>query len=292
MRALSSSRANGFVRLGLVVLVLLVVWLAFQALRGPETSGQFPTAPTATAYAVAFQATVAAAETAQPSATRQPTPQTAAQPTAVAPTRATTAVAPSTAAPAVTSQVATTVPAPVPTLGPTQAPSGAGPAEPVRTATVSSVGADRPSTATVVPTVPPDVEQEIADAYLNKYWQAKADAFYLLDPAPLEAVAAGPELDRLRQRIEDDKAQGRATLVKTQHTFAVSWARDGEAEVVDRYADMSIWVDATTKEPLPGQVEPPIDSAPIHKVVDKLQFIDGTWKVTDGVEIVEAQAAP
>jgi hypothetical protein len=136
------------------------------------------------------------------------------------------------------------------------------------------------------------VEQAISDAYLNRYWQAKADALYSLDPAPLQAVAAGPELARLQQRIEDDKAQNRATLVKTQHTFAVSWARDGQAQVVDRYVDMSIWVDPTTHEQLPGQAQPSIDSAPIHRVVDNLQLIDGTWKVTDGTEIVDGQTAP
>src|SRR4051794_22491993 len=66
---------------GLVALVLLVVWLGFQAVKGPATSGQFPTAPTATAYALAFQATVSAADTAEPRATPVPTTQPTVAPT-------------------------------------------------------------------------------------------------------------------------------------------------------------------------------------------------------------------
>jgi hypothetical protein len=291
----------GVTMLGLLVLVLVVVWLAFLALKGPQTSSEFPSPATATAYARAFQATVAAADTAEPRPTRQATAASVAQPTAVP--RRVPVVLPPPAAAAATPQVATTVPAPAaqppttaavaasaPTPAPTQAAAPGSQTEPVRTATAATVRGDQSATGSPVPTVAPDLEQAISDAYLGKYWQARADALYSLDPAPLQDVAAGPELARLQQRIEDDKAQGRATLVKTQHTFAVSWAHDGEAQVVDRYADMSIWVDATTHELLPGQVEPSVDAAPVHKVIDNIQFINGTWKVTDGVEVVDGEA--
>ena len=291
----------GVTMLGLVVLVLVVVWLAFQALKGPPTAGQFPSPATATAIERNFEATVSAADTAQPRPTTRPTTQPATQPTA-APTRAPTALSAPVAATEATPQIATTVPrtadqvattqVAAATSAPTPAAAAASQAEPARTATVAPAGDARSATETPAPTVAPDVEQAISDAYLSNYWQAKADALYSLDPTPLQQVAAGPELTRLEQRIQDDKAQGRATLVKTQHTFAVSWAQDGEAQVVDRYADMSIWVDATTHAPLPGQVEPSPDSAPIHKVVDNLQFIDGTWKVTDGAEVVDGQTTP
>src|SRR2546425_12220334 len=75
----------GLTMAGLAVLVIAVVWLAFRVVRGPETSGQFPTAPTATAYARSFEATVAAADTAQPRlaqqvATPQPVAHAAAPP--------------------------------------------------------------------------------------------------------------------------------------------------------------------------------------------------------------------
>src|SRR5438552_15950044 len=96
--------------LGLVVLVLVVVWLAFQVLKGPQTAGEFPSAPTATAYARSFQATVAAADTAEPRPTRQLTPQAAAQPTAVTSAGPPTALPAAAAAPAATLVVATTVP--------------------------------------------------------------------------------------------------------------------------------------------------------------------------------------
>ncbi len=277
---------------GLIALVLLVVWLGFQAVRGPVTSGQFPTAPTATAYARAFQATVSAADTTEPRATLPPTPQPTVAPTA-APTRAPTAVSAPAAASAATPQVATTVPAPAlvrPPTTPAVATTSAAMPAPTQAPTTTSAGASA-VIATPWPTAAPDVEAALSDAY-TQYWQVRSDAFLSLDTTPLSQVAAGPDLARLQKYIEDEQAAGRATQVKIQHTFAVSWAHDGRAQIVDRYADMSIWVDATTHEPLPGQTEPTVDNAPVHKVVDDLQLIDGVWKVTDSVEVVDGETTP
>jgi hypothetical protein len=274
---------------GLVALVLLVVWLGFQAVRGPQTSGQFPTAPTATEYARAFQATVSAADTTEPRATLPPTPQ----PTA-APTRAPTAVSAPAAAPGATPQVATTVPSSigaqtgikVPTPSSAQTPEAASQLEPVRTVTSATAGSGGAASPTPWPTVAPELEAAVSSAYTH-YWQVTSDAFLSLDPTALSQVAVGPELSRLQKHIEDERSAGHATQVKIQHSFFVLAANDHQAQVADNYHDFSIWVDPDTHEPLPGQSEPSsIETAPEFKLIYDLQIVDGTWKVTDGVQVV------
>jgi hypothetical protein len=119
----------------------------------------------------------------------------------------------------------------------------------------------------------------------------KADAFFALDPAPLSQVSTGPELTRLEERLADDQAAGRATRVKTEHNFVVLSANDNHAQVADDYRDLSIWVDPSTHEPLPGESEPASSEvAPEHKVVYDLVFSEGTWKVADGVELAAQEA--
>jgi len=164
---------------GLVALVLLVVWLGFQAVKGPETSGQFPTAPTATAYALAFQATVSAIDTAEPRPTRPPTPQ----PT-VAPTQARAANRASTTAPA-PNTVGTGVPADtagarstsvtaavagqaIPQPTPASEGAGADQVQPSRTATVDA--SNQRASETPVPPVSSEMQQLVGAAY-TEYWQ-------------------------------------------------------------------------------------------------------------------------
>jgi hypothetical protein len=128
----------------------------------------------------------------------------------------------------------------------------------------------------------------VSGAY-NRYWQVKADAFYLLDASQLSDVATGAELSRLEQRISDSQANDRATRVRVQHDFVVVSAQGDQAEVADDYRDFSVWIDPSTHQPLPGQTEPTADTAPEHKVLIDLQLSDGTWKVADGVELVRQE---
>jgi hypothetical protein len=54
-----------------------------------------------------------------------------------------------------------------------------------------------------------------------------------------------------------------------------------EAVIADEYEDRSIYIDATTKEPLdPSTPEP--QPGPIAKVRKLLQNVDGVWKVAGG----------
>src|SRR5919205_3290510 len=97
----------GAAMVGLVVLVLAVVWLAFQLLKGPSTAAEYPAAPTLTVYAQYFGATATVAEAAH----RTAVAEQAATPQSVQATSAPAALPAPTAAPAATPDVATTVPA-------------------------------------------------------------------------------------------------------------------------------------------------------------------------------------
>jgi hypothetical protein len=129
------------------------------------------------------------------------------------------------------------------------------------------------------PTPPPELDAEISEAYLH-YFQVTTDALYALDPTGLDDVAANGELAALEKNIEDNRALGRALDTDVQHSFIVSNVDGDNADVADRYEDSSVYVDATTHEPLPGQVRPASpDVAPVVTVIYHLQRIDGVWKV-------------
>ena len=263
---------------GLVALILLVAWLGFQAVRGPQTSGQIPTAPTATAYALAFQATVSAADTAEP----RPTPPPTAQPT-VAPTRAPTAALAPAAALVATPQVATTVPNAA-LVRPTTTTTDIGATTSTPAASVTQLAAQS-ATASPVPTLDPELASEVSAAYA-RYWQVLADADWSNDPSTLDQVAAGEELLRLRSSIVEDQAHGRATRIRVQHSFLVTSVRDGQAEVDDHIQDLSVYVDPNTHEPLPGEVEPSsAEAAPTTDATFQLQLLDDTWKVISAARI-------
>jgi hypothetical protein len=123
----------------------------------------------------------------------------------------------------------------------------------------------------------PASAQQVSDAYV-KYFQVSADALYDLDPTPLDAVAAGAELDALRYSIERDRTEGRALKTDVKHNYLVVWVQGDDADIADHYSDSSIWVDATTKQALPGEVAP-TSEAPIVSILYHLHRVDGAWKV-------------
>jgi hypothetical protein len=130
--------------------------------------------------------------------------------------------------------------------------------------------------------VAPELEAQVSDAYKH-YWQVKANSFLALDPGPLDSVAAGNELTALRKDLENDRANGRATRMKVQNNFIVVSANDDQAQVADRLRDLSIYVDPSTQQPLPAEIEPASpEVAPEVKAIYQLQRIDGVWKVVDG----------
>jgi hypothetical protein len=122
----------------------------------------------------------------------------------------------------------------------------------------------------------------VLDAYLN-YFQVSGQALYNLDPAPLSAVAADRELQGLTDSIEQDRRQGRALKTNVKHNVLVVRVEGDDAELVDTYDDSSIWVDPSTKQPLPGEVAPATpDVAPVVSIKYQLHRFDGLWKVVSG----------
>jgi hypothetical protein len=171
------------------------------------------------------------------------------------------------------------------TSAPTPASTSASRAEPARTATVAPAGDAESATETTAATVTPELAAEVSTAYAL-YWQVLADADYLNDPSSLDQVAAGEQLDTLRKDIAEDQSQGRATRVRVQHSFLVASVHGDRAEVDDHLQDLSIFVDPTSHDPLPGEVEPTsVDSAPTFDAKFQLQLIDGTWKVTSAARV-------
>jgi hypothetical protein len=127
--------------------------------------------------------------------------------------------------------------------------------------------------------VDPELSAEVSAAYLH-YWQVVSDSSLSLDPSHLGDVTAGDQLAALQKNLDEDKAAGRAIRMDIQHNFVVVSASPTEAEVADRSRDLSIWVDPTSGDPLPGQVQPASpDQAPEVDAVLDLQKIDGQWKV-------------
>jgi hypothetical protein len=191
-------------------------------------------------------------------------------------------VAAPTQAAVVAAQPATSVPTPVPTGTPVPI---AQPKEP--TPLAAQV---RTPVATVaagpLPTPTGDQAAEIAAAYEN-YFGVTSDALLNLDPSELDQVAAGPALAGLRQTIEQDRTEGRALETNVEHDVYVIGYQGDEAQVADRYKDLSIYVDPVTHAPLPGQVPPAsADVAPAVTVIYQLHRIAGAWKVVSGQRIV------
>lgn len=92
------------------------------------------------------------------------------------------------------------------------------------------------------------LEDEIGQAYLE-YWDAYSSALLELDPSLAGDHAAGEELDRIEEEIQDLAIQGLALRIRVEHNFTVVEASDISATVIDNIVNNSFLVDAETKEP-------------------------------------------
>jgi hypothetical protein len=203
-------------------------------------------------------------------------------PVAPAPTAQVAPLAPATFAPAVAVGSA-----PRPTSLPTPAPAAAAATSTSASAVAPTVGPAGAAAATPaieptpLPTVAPELRREIEDAY-TRYWDARAEAAWTLDPSPLNEVATGDELLALRRDIDQLRTEGHAVKGEVQHQYTVVRVNLDEAQVLDRLRDFSIYVDATTKEPLPGQARPTEADAPLSTSLYFLHKVDGAWRVERG----------
>jgi hypothetical protein len=150
------------------------------------------------------------------------------------------------------------------------------------------VSPTEPATAVATPVVSPvdpATDQEVSDAYLH-YFDVTGQALLNNDPTGLDAVAAGPPLDGLKQSIAQQQAAGKALETDVVHHYNVVHIQgepDDEVSVVDHYKDLSYWVDPTTHEALAGQSIPSSEAdAPEVDAVYHLRQVDGVWKVVGG----------
>jgi hypothetical protein len=130
--------------------------------------------------------------------------------------------------------------------------------------------------ATAGPSATPSLEEEISEAYLV-YWDAYSKALLELDLSQVDEVAAGEQLERIRQEIEDFRSQGVALRVVVEHDFVLVEASSTKATVVDEIINNSFFVDPVTKEPPTAE-----GSGEVLKDTYQLEKTDGRWIVTNG----------
>jgi hypothetical protein len=146
--------------------------------------------------------------------------------------------------------------------------NGQGSPTPAATATATVAPTQTPAaTATVSP------EDEVVTAYLH-YWDAYSQALLDLNPALVEGVAAGEELQRIQEEIDGLRSQGLALRVDVSHNFVLLDVTSDSATLYDEITNNSFYVDAETKEPAQGS-----GSGEILKDTFYFQKIGGDWKV-------------
>jgi hypothetical protein len=126
--------------------------------------------------------------------------------------------------------------------------------------------------------IPIGLRQEIEDAY-DRFWRVRADAALRLDVSHLPEVAAGTALDIETRNVEQLRAEGRAGRYVVDLRYGVIEASQTSALVAAKYQNRSYFIDARTKQPL----APTPAAAEEVKMTFKLEKIDGTWKVVEGV---------
>jgi hypothetical protein len=227
----------------------------------------------------------------QPAPTTVPTQRPPSQPAVTPQPTATNAPAP-TSAP---TPLVITIGAATPTAGQETQPAGGAPASeptPLPTTaiqvqpTAATVTAptvpptpELSSQATSAPAIDPALQAEVLDAY-SRYWQIEAEALLNLDSSNLDQVMYGQELLATEAYIEQLRGQAKAGRTDVEHSIQLIEATPDEAEILDRLIDRSVFVDPTTKEPLPPEQQASKPQAEVPTTY-YLRKIDGIWKVTN-----------
>ena len=141
---------------------------------------------------------------------------------------------------------------PLPTSRPTAVPTAVATAQPTTDQHSSAAPAGQTAEPSPFPTVAPELRREVETAY-TQYWDARAQAVWTLDAAPLDNVSTGDELLALRHDVQQLRTDDRAIKVEVEHQFTVIRVDGDQAQVLDRLRDYSIYVDPTSKQPLPGR---------------------------------------
>jgi hypothetical protein len=126
--------------------------------------------------------------------------------------------------------------------------------------------------------VDPALQAEILDAY-DRFWQVSDDALATLDGSHLSEVMDGIELVAAETYIDQLRSQGRAAVGSEDHSITIVSATPEDAVIHDKVVDHGVFVDPTTREPLPPEQQAKPDTeidATYH-----LRKIDDVWKVVD-----------
>jgi hypothetical protein len=116
-------------------------------------------------------------------------------------------------------------------------------------------------------------EAEVEAAYLHS-WDVYADAVLNLDDSKLSSDYAGDALTVVVGDVEQLRAEGAVARMSVEHNYTIT-VQQGVAQVIDRYTNHSVKLDAATREAM--EPDP-------NEVVNEqylLQKLDGTWKVID-----------
>lgn len=117
------------------------------------------------------------------------------------------------------------------------------------------------------------IEREVEAAYLRS-WEVFAKAALTWETSELADVFAGEQLERTRRDIEQRAKDRRRARYEVEHNYEIK-LMDGEtAQVVDRYRNHSVRVDADSLEP----IEPDPDE--VISEIYVLERREGAWKVT------------
>ena len=156
---------------------------------------------------------------------------------------------------------------------------GGGDASPTPTPTATVAASPTVTPTEPVPTATPSLEEreaEVSAAYLA-YWDAYAEAVLNLDVSLVEGLAAGDELESIREEIEGLRAEGVAMRIVVEHDFMVVDLTATDAIVIDELVNNSFTVDPETKEPFEAE-----GAGNALRDTVRLELMDGRWVVVSG----------
>jgi len=110
------------------------------------------------------------------------------------------------------------------------------------------------------------------------YWEVLDDALATLDGSKLSEVMDGPELVAAQAYLDQLKSENKASAGAADHEITLVSATSEDAVIYDKLVDHSVFVDPTTREPLPPEQQGsgPDPAVPSYYY---LRQVDGIWKV-------------
>lgn len=156
----------------------------------------------------------------------------------------------------------------------------------------TSVAASSTATPTAVSSAPapatPDLqvanspEAKAIEAAYQRYQEVYSQAIYNLDTSHLSEVLDGQALQWVTDEVNGLKAKGwRARVITDDHAIAFGPITSDSATLVDRYANLSVYVDPNTGQDMPRTTPP-------TRIQQSVEFrkINGVWKIVGGTRTV------